>query len=106
VFRATAISKGIVMRLNDLRRTIDGIDAELVRLLNERVWSAAKIGDEKRKGGSAVHDPVREDEVLARVKELNKGPLSDDAIARIYREIISVCLDVQKKGRDRSAETG
>lgn len=85
------------MSLDGLRQEIDGIDAELVRLLNERAAAAKKIGDHKRLKRAPTQDPAREDEVIARVKCLNAGPLSDEAIDGIYRRIIGACLALQEK---------
>ena len=84
------------MSLDDLRREIDGIDGKLVRLLNERADTAIRIGERKVKENSPVHVVTREDEVLERVKELNKGPLPDETVISIYRQIISACLEVQE----------
>lgn len=86
------------MSMNKLRREIDAIDRELVRLLNERADTAVRIGERKMKEHTPVHDAVREDEVLARVKDMNSGPLSDEAIDAIYRRIVSACLGVQEGG--------
>ena len=85
------------MNLDELRRIIDGIDNDLVELLNARASCALSIGREKENKGAPVHDPQREGEVLSRVKQVNAGPLEDDSLATIYREIISACLRVQGK---------
>jgi len=89
-----------MMNLDELRSRIDRIDEKLVRLLNKRAEMAIRVGQLKSKEGSPVHDPEREDEVLARVKKLNDGPLDDKEIDAIYRQIIAICLDLQNKRQD------
>ena len=92
------------MNLDKFRDRIDRIDEKLVRLLNERVETAIKLGELKNKEGLPVHDPAREDEVLTRVKNLNKGPLDDKTIETTYRRIIAACLDLQNKREIRNLE--
>ena len=85
------------MSLDELRREIDRIDSQILRLLNKRAAAAVKIGRAKRKNRSPVRDPQREDMVLKRVKKLNNGPLSRKEIETIYRRIIAACIQLQKK---------
>jgi len=84
------------MGLDSVRREIDRIDEEIVRLLNERARSAVRIGRMKKERGAAVRDPARENEILERLRELNKGPLSENAIIDIYRRSIDACLELEK----------
>jgi chorismate mutase-like protein len=90
------------MGLDELRRQIDAIDGEVVRLLNRRAACAVRIGDTKRRGGAPVHDPGRERQILARLRALNRGPLGDAALGRVYRQLIRECLAIQKRGRART----
>ncbi|MFC1497024.1 chorismate mutase [Verrucomicrobiota bacterium] len=83
------------MSLDELRCEIDKIDEKLVSLLNQRAHCASEIGKKKNDADMPVHDRVREEEVLARVKSLNTGPVNDGNIESIYRQIISACLEVQ-----------
>lgn len=76
------------------RRAIDEIDAEILMLLNSRAAHARAIGE--LKGTGAVYRPEREAQVLRRIKTLNRGPLSDEAAARLFREIMSECLAVER----------
>ena len=62
------------------RNAIDTIDAEILRLLNERAQHAHAIGE--LKGTGAVYRPEREVAVLRRIQDLNKGPLPDESVAR------------------------
>jgi len=72
-----------------LRKKIDQIDAKIVGLLNDRVSVALKIGQAKSLSNDLVYAPHRETEVLRRVIDLSRGPLPDQAIGAIYREVIS-----------------
>lgn len=84
------------MNLDDLRKKIDSMDAELVRLLNERTGIVLEIGKLKRSQGEEVYVPAREKEVLDRVSKLNEGPLKADSVQAIYREIMSASLALER----------
>ena len=76
------------------RNAIDEIDATILQLLNQRATHARAIGE--LKGTGVVYRPEREAQVLRRIKELNQGPLPDEAVARLFREIMSECLAVER----------
>ena len=63
-------------RLDELRRRIDALDEELVRLLSARAQCALEIGRVKKQAGMEVYQPAREAEVLAHVQHVNGGPLA------------------------------
>lgn len=71
-----------------LRRRIDELDAQLVSLLNARAACAMDIGRVKRQAAIPVYQPDREAEVLAHVCAANRGPLSGDAVKRVFERII------------------
>ena len=75
-------------RLEELRRHIDALDEELVRLLSARAECALEIGHVKKHAGMDVYQPTRETEVLAHVQHANRGPLDDGAIRRLFERII------------------
>lgn len=75
-------------RLDELRRRIDQLDEELVRLLSARAACALEIGHEKKLAGLEIYQPSREAEVLAHVQSLNRGPLDNGAIKRLFERII------------------
>lgn len=75
-----------------LRERIDEVDEQLLRLLNERVRIAQEIGRVKSTGGGDFYRPEREAQVLRRVMRSNPGPLSDDAVGVLFREIMSAAL--------------
>ena len=74
--------------IDDLRRRIDWIDEQLVRLLNARAECALQVGHEKKRQGMPIYQPVREREVLDNVQRLNTGPLDDGAIKRLFERVI------------------
>lgn len=84
------------MNISELRRRIDSLDEQIVRLLNERARAALKIGQAKKSASRGVYVPSREKKVLAHVKEVNKGPLSDASILAVYREIMSGSISLEK----------
>ncbi len=75
--------------LSDVRRKIDALDARLVQLISARARLAQQAW--QAKGNSAAYKPEREAQVLRRVRELNKGPLSGAALNRLFTEIMSAC---------------
>ncbi|MCA3023875.1 MAG: prephenate dehydratase [Rhodocyclaceae bacterium] len=79
--------------LQKLRQQIDALDAEILQKLNERAAFARKVGS--LKVGQAYR-PEREAEVLLRIKQLNQGPLPDEVAARLFREIMSACLALER----------
>lgn len=76
------------MDIDDWRQRIDQIDQDIVRLLNERARCAVQIGQIKRKNGQRVYDPKREQRILERVTSASTGPLTEDAIRRLFERII------------------
>ena len=83
------------MNLENLRKQIDSLDEELVKLLNERVKVALEIGKAKKEKGGEIYVPAREKEVFERIEKLNSGPLPKDAARAIYREIMSAALALE-----------
>src|SRR5476651_963733 len=84
--------------LGNIRDSIDAIDARIHALLNERARFAQLVGISKSASGKAVdfYRPEREAEVLRMAIERNQGPLRDEEIARLFREIMSACLAQQE----------
>lgn len=83
-------------RLTELRREIDGLDSEIIRLIQERAKVGTKIGDVKKSSGDPIYRPDREREVYAKVKARNPGPLPDSVLVAIYREIMSGTIALEK----------
>ena len=83
--------------LESLRDEIDGVDSQIVGLLNQRVQAAAKIGRIKDELGVDPYDPAREEQVFEKLENLNSGPLTKDSLQVIYREVISASIALEKK---------
>jgi chorismate mutase/prephenate dehydratase len=77
------------MSLEELRKKIDEIDHQLVKLLNERAQVVIEIGKLKTKTDKPVYSPDREKDVFARIIRANKGPLPDRCLTAIWRELMS-----------------
>ncbi len=84
--------------LGKIRERIDSIDGRIQELLNERARFAQLVGISKTATGKAVdfYRPEREAEVLRKALKRNRGPLRDEEIARLFREIMSACLAQQE----------
>lgn len=77
------------------RAAIDNIDEELLRLLNERAELALRVGEVKSQGNMSLCDNQREREVLARLRQVNPGPLDEKSVTNIFQRIIDECLHAQ-----------
>jgi chorismate mutase/prephenate dehydratase len=84
--------------LGRIRARIDEVDAALQELLSERAQLAQRVGISKHSDGRTVdfYRPEREAEVLRAAIARNKGPLRDEEILRLFREIMSACLAQQE----------
>ena len=81
--------------LGRLRERIDALDAQLLTLLNERARVAEEVGDLKREEGTPFFRPDRVAQVIAKVQAANPGPLLNQHVAAIWREIMSACLALE-----------
>ena len=86
--------------LAPIRERIDALDARLHKLLNERAALALEVGRIKQEqpgdGPPIYYRPEREAQIVAKLKARNQGPLSDEMLARLFREIISCCLSLEQ----------
>ena len=85
--------------LADLRVQIDQLDAQLLTLLNQRAHLAEAVGDIKRAEGSPFFRPDRVAQVLEKIQTLNPGPLKNQHVSAIWREIMSACLALEAPQR-------
>ena len=84
-------------KLNQLRERIDQLDQQLQALLTERAKIAQEVAATKTKSDdNNFYRAEREAQVLRRVMERNQGPLSNEEIARLFREIMSACLALEQ----------
>ena len=89
------------MDIEDWRKKIDELDAKLVELLNERSRCAAEIGKLKQKDGQPIYSPEREREILEQVQQLNRGPLGNGALKRLFERILDEARVVEKQSFDK-----
>jgi len=84
------------MSLDDLRKKIDVTDAEIVRLIGERLKIAGEIGEEKRVQGKQINDTAREKRVLDHIKRIAQNEnIEQEAIESIYEQIMRECRRTQ-----------
>jgi len=91
------MSKDNQQWLTTLRAQIDEIDTNIQSLITERARIANEVAQSKSKAntGGVYYRPEREAQVLRAVKSRNQGPLSDEVLVRLFREIMSACLAQQ-----------
>jgi chorismate mutase/prephenate dehydratase len=91
---AVAAAAGAAADLAALRAAIDAVDQQLHQLLNQRAHLAQRAGISKHQDGHTVdyYRPEREAEVLRQALQRNTGPLRNEEIVRLFREIMSACL--------------
>ncbi|MDP2971802.1 MAG: chorismate mutase [Deltaproteobacteria bacterium] len=81
--------------LRERRKQIDLIDQKLLSLLNRRLSIALEIGKIKRERREKVYNPKREDEILKRLNLINRGPLKEEDLKKIFKKIMMVCRKSQ-----------
>lgn len=84
--------------LIDIRNQIDSLDEQIQELISQRARAAQRVAKIKldEDPDAVFYRPEREAQVLRAVQERNTGPLTDEDIARLFREIMSVCLALEK----------
>ena len=83
-------------KMSDIRKEIDKIDSKLVDIINKRGKLSRDIGEIKNKKNQPIYRPERESEVYSQVTRKNKGPIADESIKAIYREIMSACISLER----------
>ncbi|XGA78690.1 prephenate dehydratase [Halomonas sp. CH40] len=86
------------VKLETLRQRIDQLDSDILRLISERASCAKQVADVKLADDptTVFYRPEREAQVLRRIMALNDGPLDDEEMARLFREIMSACLALEQ----------
>lgn len=87
--------------LNQLRERIEEINIAILELLSERGKIAKQIGQEKRKAGTMIYDPMREKEMINKLQDLNKGPYDDNVIKQLFKEIFKASTELQKSENEK-----
>ena len=86
---------GTDSRIEELRRRVDEVDLELIRILNERARIVQEIVSIKGDAGKPLFDPKREEEILRRVAEQNEGPIYDTSMREIFELILHRIRDLE-----------
>jgi chorismate mutase / prephenate dehydratase len=82
-----------------LRDQIDGLDKQLLELLNQRARVAEQVGEIKRAEGTPFFRPDRVAQVIDKIRAANPGPLKAEHVSAIWREIMSACLALESPQR-------
>ena len=82
--------------ITNWRNRIDDIDKKILELLNKRAECAIEIGKLKSKNKMKVYDPLREKHIISNLRGINNGPLSDDAIQRLFECLIKESREIEK----------
>ncbi|MDB5929770.1 MAG: chorismate mutase [Polaromonas sp.] len=85
--------------LADLRIQIDSLDRKLLTLLNQRALLAEKVGEVKKREGTPFFRPDRVAQVIEHIQQINTGPLKNEHVAAVWREIMSACLSLESPVR-------
>jgi chorismate mutase len=85
-----------IQRLAECRKQIDAVDLKLLALLNERTRIVEVIGRIKQDLALPIYEPTREDQVFHNVTSNNTGPLSAEALKRIFERIIDEMRNIQR----------
>ena len=90
-------------RLHTVRRQIDRLDEQLLRLVNRRARLALEIGRIKQRRKWPVFDAAREAAVLRHMAQTNHGPLSAAAVKHIFLAVLSECRRRERSSKKRKA---
>jgi chorismate mutase len=85
-----------IQRLAECRTLIDVVDLKLLALLNERTRIVEEIGRIKQNLSLPIYEPKREDQVFHNVTSNNNGPLTAEALKRIFERIIDEMRNIQR----------
>jgi chorismate mutase len=85
-----------IQRLGECRALIDAVDLKLLALLNERTRIVEEIGRIKQDLSLPIYEPKREDQVFHNVTSNNNGPLTAEALKRIFERIIDEMRNIQR----------
>lgn len=91
-------------KLDEFRVFIDEVDRRIVELLNERTRIVEEIGRVKREGGLPIYEPRREDQVFDNIARSNGGPITQEAVRRIFERIIDEMRTIQRMRMQQSGE--
>ena len=81
--------------LSDFRSEIDALDDKILELINKRLRVCLEVGNFKSIHGIAVRDSKREEELIGKLLENNKGPCPPDILEKIYRILIETAVSLE-----------
>lgn len=90
--------------LDELRERLDIIDEQMMLLLSERAKVVSKVADFKWHHNLPIYVPEREASIIERLRASNPGPLSGDAVERIYRTIVEEMRKFESQDLPHAAE--
>jgi chorismate mutase-like protein len=93
-----------IQALEEYRVSIDRLDLRLLELLNERTRVVEEIGRVKRAAKLPIYEPRREDQVFDNVTSHNGGPLTADAVKRIFERVIDEMRTIQRIRMETSTD--
>ncbi|MFD0051099.1 bifunctional 3-deoxy-7-phosphoheptulonate synthase/chorismate mutase [Actinomycetes bacterium NPDC127524] len=88
--------------LDALREKLDGVNLDLLQLINKRAELVQEIGRVKEKQGVNRYDPVRERKMLDLIEANNEGPLEAASLKHIFKEIFKLGLGLQEEDQKRA----
>ena len=92
--------------IDDWRLKIDEIDEKLIELFNRRAEYASEIGNIKRKLGIPIYNPERENQIFNHIQARNSGPLSNEAIRRLFERIIDETRRLERESFEKGRGNG
>ena len=102
--KQTMSRQAALQQLEEFRSRIDAVDRNILLLLNERTRIVQEIGRVKQKASLPIYEPRREDQVYDNAVRHNTGPLTEDAVRRIFERIIDEMRGVQRTQMETSAD--
>ncbi|WP_321371135.1 chorismate mutase [uncultured Desulfuromusa sp.] len=84
------------MDIDTIRKQINQLDEDLLRIFNQRAALALEIGEVKKQLGLPIYDPGREKLIFERMKEKNNGPLDNSAIIRLFERVIDESRSLER----------
>jgi 3-deoxy-7-phosphoheptulonate synthase / chorismate mutase len=88
-------------KLEELRQQLDEINGKLLELMNQRAAVVQQIGEVKKQQGVNKYDPVREQDMLNRLVQANKGPFDNGTIRHLFKQIFKASLDLQQQDQKK-----
>ncbi len=88
--------------MEQLRQQMDKVNLEILELINKRASINQEIGDLKTKQSIKRFDPVREREMLDKIKNNNSGPFQDSTLEHIFKEIFKASLELQEEDNSKA----